>query len=116
MSRASVSARSKPLNIVDPDGRALGSPGPGSKVVGGNRVAMEPISVERAIEIAKRKGLKAGVVKGTDGIQFTNGKNNRLQVVDWDQFRELLQKRKLQVHESGGWMKIQKMESAKKKR
>ncbi len=76
-------------------------------------MAMEPISVERAIEIAKRKGLKPGLVKGTDGIQFTNGKNNRLQVVDWDTFKNLLTERKLQVYESGGWMKIQ---AAKKKR
>lgn len=76
-------------------------------------MAMEPISVERAIEIAKRKGLKPGLVKGTDGIQFTNGKNSRLEVIDWDRFRALLVQRKLQVYESGGWMKIQ---AAKKKR
>jgi len=76
-------------------------------------MAMEPISVERAIEIAKRKGLKPGLVKGTEGIQFTTGKNNRLQVVDWDMFKRLLTERKLQVYESGGWMKIQ---AAKKKR
>lgn len=80
-------------------------------------MAMEPISVDRAIEIAKRKGLKPGLVKGTeDAIQFTNGKNNRLQVIDWDTFRRLLAERNLQVHESGGWMKIQKTASAKKKR
>lgn len=72
-------------------------------------MAMEPISVDRAIEIAKRKGLKPGLVKGTeDAIQFTNGKNNRLQVIDWDTFKKLLSERKLQVFESGGWMKIQK--------
>ena len=78
-------------------------------------MAMEPISVERAIEIAKRKGLKPGLVKGTDGIQFTNGKNNRLQVVDWETFKKLLSERKLQVYESGGWMKIQKSSSGKRK-
>ena len=76
-------------------------------------MAMEPISVERAIEIAKRKGLKPGLVKGTEGIQFTTGKNSRLEVVDWDMFKRLLTERKLQVYESGGWMKIQ---AAKKKR
>ena len=65
---------------------------------GGNGVAMEPISVERAIEIAKRKGLKPGLVRGTeDTVQFTNGKNNRLQVIDWDTFRRLLGDRRLQV-------------------
>ena len=78
-------------------------------------MAMEPISVERAIEIAKRKGLKPGLVKGTDGIQFTNGKNNRLQVVDWEMFKKVIAERKLQVYESGGWMKIQKSSSGKRK-
>ena len=79
-------------------------------------MAMEPISVERAIEIAKRKGLKAGLVRGTeDAIQFTNGKNNRLEVVDWDTFRRVMELRRLQVYESSGWMKIQKAASLKKR-
>src|SRR5438093_8374922 len=30
---------------------------------------MEPVSVEEAIEKAKKKGLRPGRVKGTDGIQ-----------------------------------------------
>jgi len=79
-------------------------------------MAMEPISVERAIEIAKRKGLKPGLVKGTeDAIQFTNGKNNRLEIIDWDTFRQLLGDRRLQVYESAGWMKIQKAESPRER-
>ena len=43
---------------------------------------MQPISVERAIELAERQGLKAGVVKDTEHIQFTNGKNERIRVID----------------------------------
>jgi sugar phosphate isomerase/epimerase len=69
---------------------------------------MEPISAERAIEIARRKGLLPGRVKGTDGIQFTKGNNDRLEVISWDEFRQLLERRGLQVYESGGWMKIMK--------
>jgi len=69
---------------------------------------MEPISAERAIEIAKKKGLKPGRVKGTNGIQFTKGKNDRLEIIDWEEFKTTLQKRRLQVYESGGWMKIMK--------
>jgi hypothetical protein len=69
---------------------------------------MEPISAEKAIEIAQRKGLRPGRVKGTDGIQFTKGRNERLEIIGWDEFRTTLQKRKLQVYESGGWMKIMK--------
>jgi hypothetical protein len=76
-------------------------------------MAMQPISVERAIEIAKRQGLKAGQVKGTEHIQFTNGKNARIEVIDWDAFRDILEKRKLQVHESGRWLKV--MQASKKR-
>lgn len=71
-------------------------------------MVMEPISVDRAIQIAKRKGLKPGRVKGTNGIQFTKGRNARLEVIDWDTFKTVLNKRRLQVHESAGWMKIMK--------
>jgi hypothetical protein len=79
-----------------------------SSGVGGISVVMEPISVESAIEKAKKKGLKPGRVKGTHGIQFTKGRNNRLELISWDEFRETLSKRRLQVFESGGWMKIMK--------
>ncbi len=71
-------------------------------------MVMEPISAERAIEIARRKGLLPGKVKGTSGVQFTKGNNERIEVISWDEFRRLLQTRGLQVFESGGWMKIMK--------
>jgi len=71
-------------------------------------MVMEPISVDKAVDIAKRKGLKPGRVKGTDGIQFTKGRNSRLEIIDWDEFKTTLSKRRLQVFESGGWMKIMK--------
>jgi hypothetical protein len=69
---------------------------------------MEPISVESAIEKAKKKGLRPGRVKGTDGIQFTKGRNNRIDVISWEEFRETLSQRDLQVFESSGFMKIMK--------
>ncbi len=69
-------------------------------------MVMEPISVESAIEKAKKKGLKPSRVRGTNGIQFTKGRNNRLEVISWDEFRDALTKRRLQVYESSGWMKI----------
>ena len=69
---------------------------------------MEPISVESAIEKAKKMGLRPGRVKGTDGIQFTKGRNNRIEVITWEEFRDALAQRKLQVFESGGFMKIMK--------
>ena len=69
---------------------------------------MERIDLEKAKVIAKNKGLKPGKVKGTTGIQFTKGKNNRLDVIEWSEFEEILKKRKLAIYESGGWMKIMK--------
>ena len=71
-------------------------------------MVMEEISVDKAKQIAGKKGLKPGRVKGTQGIQFTKGKNDRLEVIDWTEFETTLSKRKLAVYESGGWMKIMK--------
>jgi hypothetical protein len=77
------------------------------------KMVMEPISIDKAMEIAKKKGIKPGRVKGTNGVQFTKGRNPRLEIVNWDEFKATLAKRKLAVYESGGWMKIMK---AKRKR
>jgi len=71
-------------------------------------MVMEPISTDRAKEIAKKKGLKPGRVKGTNGVQFTKGRNARLEIINWVEFESTLKKRRLQVFESGGWMKIMK--------
>jgi len=69
---------------------------------------MERIDLEKAKVIAKNKGLKPGKVKGTSGIQFTKGQNNRLDVIEWAEFEKILKERKLAIYESGGWMKIMK--------
>jgi len=71
-------------------------------------LVMERIDLEKAKVIAKNKGLKPGKVKGTSGIQFTKGKNNRLDVIEWAEFEKILKERKLAIYESGGWMKIMK--------
>ena len=71
-------------------------------------MVMEKISVDKAKSIASKKGLKPGRVKGTSGVQFTKGKNPRLEIISWDDFESTLGKRKLAVYESGGWMKIMK--------
>lgn len=78
-----------------------------------SKMVMEPISIEKAMQIAKKKGIKPGRVKGTNGVQFTKGKNARLEIVDWDEFKTTLTKRKLAVYESGGWMKIMKAKRKK---
>jgi hypothetical protein len=71
-------------------------------------MAMTMINVEKAKNIAKNKGLKPGRVAGTAGVQFTKGNNKRLQVIDWNEFEAVLNKRKLAIFESNGWMKIMK--------
>jgi hypothetical protein len=71
-------------------------------------MVMEPISVERAIEIAKTKRLKPGRVRGSEEVQFTKGRNDRLEPIEWEEFRATIERRKLQIFESGGWMKIMK--------
>lgn len=71
-------------------------------------MAMQKISVEQAKKIAEEKGLKPGRVKGTDGVQFTKGNNERLEVISWEDFENILKKRGLAVYESKGWMKIMK--------
>lgn len=69
---------------------------------------MQKISLEQAKKIAEMKGLKPGRVKGTEGVQFTKGNNERLEVISWEEFEDLLKKRGLAVYESKGWMKIMK--------
>ena len=71
-------------------------------------MVMEEISLENAKKIATTKGLKPGRVRGTEGIKFTRANNNRLEVIDWDEFEKTMKTRKLAVYESGGWMKIMK--------
>lgn len=79
-----------------------------SRQVRGIKMVMEKIDFGKAKAIAANKGLKPGKVKGTSGIQFTKGKNDRLDVIGWDEFEKILKERKLAVYESGGWMKIMK--------
>ena len=74
-------------------------------------MVMEPVGVEDAIEKAKKKGLRPGRVKGTDGIQFTKGRNNRIEVITWEEFRSTLAERELEVFDSNGFMKIMKRRS-----
>ena len=49
----------------------------------GIHMAMQKIAFDKAKNIAKIKGLKPGKVKGTSGVQFTKGTNNRLDVITW---------------------------------
>jgi hypothetical protein len=70
---------------------------------------MEKITVEQAKAICKKKGLSPARVKGAeDAIQFTRGKNTRLEQISWDEFEKILATKKLAVYNWKGWMKIGK--------
>ncbi len=71
-------------------------------------MVMEPVGVESAIEKAKKKGLRAGRVKGTDEIQFTKGRSKKVELISWNEFRNTLREGRLQVYESSGSMKVMK--------
>ena len=74
--------------------------------MGVSGLGMNEISLKKAKELAEKKNLKPGRVKGTDGVQFTAGNNRRVEVIDWNEFETLLEKNGLAIYESGGWMKI----------
>lgn len=78
------------------------------RINGRDNMVMEKIDFGKAQMIAKSKGLQPGRVKGTQGVQFTKGSNDRLTVISWDDFKQALDKRGLAIYESGGWMKIMK--------
>ncbi len=69
-------------------------------------MVMQEISLEKAKEMAVSKNLVPGRVKGTAGVQFTKGNNNRLEVIGWDEFERVMRDNNLAVYESNGWMKI----------
>ncbi len=69
-------------------------------------MSMNKIAVAEARKIAEKKKLKPGKVRGTTGIQFTRGKNPRIEVIGWEEFEEHLRVRRLSVYESGGFLKV----------
>ena len=71
-------------------------------------MAMDKIGIDKAKTIAKNKGLVPGKVKGTTGIQFTKGKNPRVDTIEWAEFEKILKERNLAIYEAGGWMKLMK--------
>jgi len=69
---------------------------------------MREIDVEEAKRIATQRGLLPSKVKGTNTLRFSNGRNTRLEIIDWSEFERILQQRQLTIFESSGWMKLMK--------
>ena len=74
----------------------------------GMHMPMRDVSLDTIKDIASKKGLKPGMVRGTEELQITKGTNPRVQVIDWPEFENILDKKGLTVRESGGFMKIMK--------
>ncbi|MEM2869231.1 MAG: hypothetical protein QW379_02255 [Thermoplasmata archaeon] len=71
-------------------------------------MALREITLQEAMTIAQKKGLRPGKVRGTTRVQFTRGKNYRIEVVDWSFFRTCLKKRGLAIYEDEGFLKLMK--------
>ncbi len=74
----------------------------------GTHESLEEYSKEKIKEVAEKKGLIPGIVKGTeDGIQFANPDSNRVNETEWETFFEIMDKKDLSVYGTEeGWMKI----------
>jgi hypothetical protein len=70
-------------------------------------MGVKPISIDKAKEIAKKKGLKPGKVRGTEkAVQLTKGRRDNIEVISWDEFEDILSKGHLVLCEESGWMRI----------
>lgn len=69
---------------------------------------LREIDLEEAKRIATQRGLQPSRVRGTTTLRFSNGRNDRLEIIDWSEFERILTKRELAIFESGGWMKLMK--------
>jgi len=69
---------------------------------------LREIDIEEAKRIATSRGLLPSRVRGTSTLRFSNGTNDRLEIIDWSEFERILTRRQLGIFESGGWMKLMK--------
>ena len=67
---------------------------------------LREIDIEEAKRIAANRGLLPSRVRGTSTLRFSNGTNERLEIIDWTEFEATVRRRSLGVYESGGWMKL----------
>lgn len=69
---------------------------------------LREIDLDEAKRIATSRGLLPSRVRGTSTLRFSNGRNDRLEMIDWTEFEKILTRRQLGIYESGGWMKLMK--------
>ncbi|HEY4705589.1 MAG TPA: hypothetical protein VII27_07650 [Thermoplasmata archaeon] len=73
--------------------------------------ALRQIDFGTAREIAERKGVRPTKVRGTNTLRFSTRKDDRLEVITWDEFERVAVSRRLAVYEGGGWMKLMRVPS-----
>ena len=69
---------------------------------------LREIDIEEAKRIAASRGILPSRVRGTSTLRFSNGTNDKLEIIDWIEFEKILTRRLLGIFESGGWMKLMK--------
>ncbi|MDI6709032.1 MAG: hypothetical protein QME47_08125 [Candidatus Thermoplasmatota archaeon] len=58
------------------------------------------MDISEVKKICEKQGLKPGRVKGTEGVQFTKGRNPKVEVLSWEDFETALKARRLAVYAS----------------
>lgn len=71
-------------------------------------MTMAKIDIKKAQTIAKKKGLSPSRVKGTTGLQFSKGGNDKLEVITWEEFEKALEAKGLAIYEDAGFMRLMK--------
>lgn len=70
---------------------------------------MEKYSMNQVKKICSIVGLKPAHVIGTvDGVQFTKGKSTKVEVISFEEFESILERKKLAVYGYQTWLKIMK--------
>ena len=68
---------------------------------------MRKLTNEESMENAEKYGLKPARVRGREVVQLTKNPGEKFEEIPWEEFFEILKKKRLAVYMSkGGYMKI----------
>ena len=68
---------------------------------------MEKLDEGKVKEIAEKYSLRPVKIRGSDVVQLAKKESERYEDISWDEFFEILKKKRLSVYSSkGGYMKI----------
>ena len=71
---------------------------------------MKKISIKKAKKVAEEYDLHPAKVKGSDVVNIRKKSNENLEDIDWDEFKEILDRKNLAVYkaEESDFLKIMK--------